>query len=144
MVGSTGSLASSGTFPHGSNPLKLVGMSPMPMTDAMFLLAEARERPMHVGGLQLFSLPEDAGPDYVGQLYNEVLQYDNVNPLFRRRPQRSLTTLGQWSWTDDAQLDLEHHVRLSALPKPGRVRELLALASRLHGSLLDRNRPPRD
>jgi WS/DGAT/MGAT family acyltransferase len=32
-------------------------------------------------------------------------------------------------------------VRLSALPRPGRVRELLSLVSRLHGTLLDRHRP---
>jgi diacylglycerol O-acyltransferase / wax synthase len=36
---------------------------------------------------------------------------------------------------------MEYHVRLSALPRPGRVRELLELTSRLHGSLLDRHRP---
>jgi diacylglycerol O-acyltransferase len=37
--------------------------------------------------------------------------------------------------------DLEHHVRRSALPQPGRVRELLQLCSRLHSTLLDRHRP---
>ena len=32
-------------------------MSYMPPTDAMFLWAESREHPMHVGGLQLFIPP---------------------------------------------------------------------------------------
>jgi len=32
-------------------------MSP---TDAMFLMVESREHPMHVGSLQLFQPPEDA------------------------------------------------------------------------------------
>lgn len=32
-------------------------------------------------------------------------------------------------------------MRLSALPRPGGVRELLALVARLHGTLLDRHRP---
>ena len=32
-------------------------------------------------------------------------------------------------------------MRRSALPSPGRVRELLELTSRLHSSLLDRHRP---
>ena len=36
----------------------------MPVTDSMFLLAESREHPMHVGGLQLFTPPKDAGPDF--------------------------------------------------------------------------------
>ena len=80
--------------------------------------------------------------DYLGQLYRQVVDVDHdVHPLFRRRPYRSLRTLGQWTWIDDDKLDLEYHVRHSALPKPGRIRELLALSSRLHGSLLDRNRP---
>jgi WS/DGAT/MGAT family acyltransferase len=50
-------------------------------------------------------------------------------------------TLGQYAWEDDELVDLEHHVRHSALPHPGRIRELLALVSRLHASLLDRSRP---
>jgi hypothetical protein len=33
---------------------------PMPPTDALFLLAESREHPMHVGGLQLFVPPDGA------------------------------------------------------------------------------------
>jgi len=44
-------------------------------------------------------------------------------------------------WATDKNVDLDYHVRLSALPRPGRVRELLELTSRLHGTLLDRHRP---
>jgi diacylglycerol O-acyltransferase / wax synthase len=114
----------------------------MPVTDSMFLLAESREHPMHVGGLQLYTLPEDAGPDYLSRIYHSLIgDEENVQPLFRRRPRRPVSSLGQWSWTADNQLDMEYHVRLSALPRPGRVRELLELTSRLHGSLLDRHRP---
>jgi WS/DGAT/MGAT family acyltransferase len=107
----------------------------------MFLIAESREQPMHVGGLQLFHLPDDAGDDFLGELYTSSLEVPDIAPLFRKRPKRSLTSLGQWEWTYDDDVDLEHHVRHSALPRPGRVRELLALTSRLHGSLLDRQRP---
>ena len=41
----------------------------------------------------------------------------------------------------DEQFDIEHHVRHSALPKPGRVRELLELCSRLHSTRLAWERP---
>lgn len=116
-------------------------MAPMPITDAMFLLAERREQPMHVGGLQLFKLPPGADQQWVRQLYQEVLASQDVSSMFRRRPHRSLATLGAWGWQEDPDVDLEHHVRHSALPRPGRVRELLALTSRLHGTLLDRHRP---
>ena len=44
-------------------------------------------------------------------------------------------------WEIDELFDIDHHVRHSALPKPGRVRELLDLVSRLHGTLLACERP---
>lgn len=116
-------------------------MAPMPITDAMFLLAERREQPMHVGGLQLFKLPPGAGQQWVRELYQGVVATPDVSMMFRRRPHRSLASLGAWGWQTDPDVDLEHHVRHSALPRPGRVRELLALTSRLHGTLLDRHRP---
>ncbi|RZS32673.1 WS/DGAT/MGAT family acyltransferase [Herbihabitans rhizosphaerae] len=116
-------------------------MPMMPVTDSMFLLAESREHPMHVGGLQLFELPDGAGPDWVNDTYRELLSQVDIRSLFRRRPRGPVSSLGQWSWTNDDELDLEYHVRLSALPTPGRVRELLELTSRWHGTLLDRHRP---
>ncbi|GAB3457607.1 WS/DGAT/MGAT family O-acyltransferase [Actinophytocola sediminis] len=116
-------------------------MAIMPVTDSMFLLAEAREHPMHVGGLQLFELPAGAGDDYVSDLHRQLLEIVDVRPLFRRRPRGPVGVLGQFAWTDDDQLDIEYHVRHSGLPRPGRVRELLELTSRLHGTLLDRHRP---
>ncbi len=45
------------------------------------------------------------------------------------------------AWTFDEDVDLDYHLRRSALPAPGRVRDLLELTSRLHGTLLDRHRP---
>lgn len=113
----------------------------MAVTDAVFLLAESREHPTHVAGLQLFRPPEGAEPTFVSEFYRELLAHSEVSSTMRRRPHRSPATLGQWSWVDDPDIDLEYHVRLSALPTPGRVRELLELVSRMHGSLLDRHRP---
>ncbi len=114
---------------------------PIDPTSAGFLLAENRSQPMHVGGLQLFRKPEGAGRDYVREMYQDMLAVDEIAPLFLKRPHRSIATGGQWVWTDDDQFDIEHHVRHSALPKPGRVRELLELCSRLHGTRLARERP---
>ena len=41
-----------------------------------------------------------------------------------------------------ATIDVEYHVRRSALPSPGDERELGVLVSRLHGTPLDFHRPP--
>lgn len=114
---------------------------PIDPTSAAFLLAENRSQPMHVGGLQLFRKPEDAPRDYVRDMYHSMLEVEEIAPLFSKRPHRSLTTAGQWVWTEDEEFDIEYHVRHSALPKPGRVRELLELCSRLHGTRLARERP---
>ncbi|MGZ4428449.1 MAG: WS/DGAT/MGAT family O-acyltransferase [Nocardioidaceae bacterium] len=115
--------------------------APMDPTSAAFMFAESRQQPMHVGGLQLFRRPEGAGRGFVKEMYDDMLRYDEVAPLFDRRPHRSLSTGGMWTWAADQQLDLEYHVRHSALPKPGRVRELLELCSRLHSTRLATERP---
>lgn len=109
--------------------------------DLPFLLTESRATPMHVGGLQVFELPEGAGPHWLREQYEAMVAYEDISPLFRKRPYRSWHTGYQWAWRDDDELDIEYHVRYSALPAPHRVRELLSLGSRWHGTLLDRQRP---
>ena len=113
----------------------------IPPTDSMFLLAESREHPMHVGGLQLFVPPEDAGPEFVRNLIESFRGSNDVSSRFRRRPAEPVGTLGNTWWSTDDVIDLDYHIRHSAVPQPGRIRELLQLTSRWHGSLLDRHRP---
>jgi diacylglycerol O-acyltransferase len=108
---------------------------------AAFLLPETRDQPMHVGSLQLFQPPPDADVPDLSEIYLSAIGTPEIAPLFRKRLTRGIGTLGQWAWEEDAGIDLEHHVRHSSLPKPGRMRELLALCSRLHSTLLDRQRP---
>lgn len=109
--------------------------------DAMFLLGESREHPMHVAGLQLFKPPDGAGPEFIRDVYQALLSRDDVNDTFRKHPGELLGGITNLTWATDRELDLEYHLRRSALPAPGRIRELLELTSRLHGSLLDRHRP---
>jgi len=110
-------------------------------TSLGFLLAETRSQPMHVAGLQLFEKPADAGEDFARELFESALATEEIAPLFKKRPSLSVGSLGQWVWTEDKQFDVEHHVRHNALPRPGRVRELLELVSRLHSTRLARERP---
>jgi diacylglycerol O-acyltransferase / wax synthase len=116
-------------------------VNPIDPTSAGFLYAENRNMPMHVGGLQLFKKPEGAGRNFVRELYESSLDVDEIAPLFLKHPYRSIKTGGQLVWKPDDQFDIEHHVRHSALPKPGRVRELLELCSRLHSTRLAWERP---
>ena len=115
-------------------------MALMPINDSSFLDVEGRERPMHVGGLSLYRPPADAGPGFAGELIRRSMESNEVSKRLRMKPTR-MGAVGPWQWEEDANIDLEYHVRHSALPHPGRIRELLALVSRLHGTLLHRSRP---
>lgn len=110
-------------------------------TDAIFLLGESREHPMHVGGLQLFELPKGAGRGFVRELYDRLVAQDDVQPTFRKHPATFVGGIASLGWSYDKDVDVDYHVRRSAVPSPGRIRELLELTSRLHSSLLDRHRP---
>jgi WS/DGAT/MGAT family acyltransferase len=109
--------------------------------DSTFLLAESREHPLHVAGLQLFTPPADAGPEFARDTFEAMRARQELTPTFRKRPAAALGGISNVAWTFDDDVDMDYHVRRSALPTPGRVRELLELTSRLHGTLLDRHRP---
>ncbi|BAX90272.1 WS/DGAT/MGAT family O-acyltransferase [Mycobacterium shigaense] len=115
-------------------------MKPISPTDALFLIGESREHPMHAGSLQLFRPPEDAGPHFVCESYQAMLEHTDLQPTFRKHP-AFIGGLTNVVWSIEKDVELDYHVRRSALPEPGRVRDLLELASRLHGGLLDRHRP---
>jgi diacylglycerol O-acyltransferase / wax synthase len=108
--------------------------------DSMFLVGESREHPMHVGSLQLFQPPDDAGPEFVTEAYEAMLGCTDIQPTFRKHP-GFFGAVTNVTWTFDDDVELDYHFRRSALARPGRVRDLLELASRLHGSPLDRHRP---
>ena len=113
-------------------------MKPLSPTDQLFLWLEKRQQPMHVGGLQIFSFPEDAPDDYVAQLAEQLRKDTEVTAPFDRRLD---SRLAQPVWVHDKHLDLEHHFRFEALPTPGRIRELLGFVSAEHSHLMDRERP---
>ena len=114
-------------------------MKRLDLTEAGFLLLEKRETPMHVGGVNLFTLPRGARE---GEFLREVV--DTLRACTELRPPfDSYVVTGKtgFYWEKDEHIDMDYHVRHSALPAPGRYRELFSLASRLHGQLLDRTRP---
>lgn len=113
-------------------------MKALTPVDQLFLFLERRQQPMHVAGLQLFSFPEDAGPKYISDLAQQMRDYCcPVRPFNQRLKYR----FGQPFWVEDHHFDIDAHFRHEALPKPGRIRELLSLVSAEHSNLLDRERP---
>lgn len=110
-------------------------------TDSVFLLGESREHPMHVGGLALYEPPAGADQGFVREFYDRLVAQQDFQPTFLKRPATFFGGIANLAWSYDNDLDIDYHVRRSALPSPGRVRDLLELTSLLHSSLLDRHRP---
>src|SRR5688572_31473569 len=104
-------------------------VNPIDPTATGFLLAENRNMPMHVGGLQLFERPAGAGRSYDREMYEQMRDVEEIAPLFLKHPHRSARTAGQLVWEPKEQLDIALHVRHSVLPNPGGIRELLELCS---------------
>lgn len=102
--------------------------------DQAFLWLERRQQPMHVGGLMLFKIPEDADENFVREVAE---QFKATTPPVRPFNQH----LDGMFWNEDDEFDLEHHFRHIALPDPGRIRELLTYVSQEHSALLDRAKP---
>jgi diacylglycerol O-acyltransferase len=111
--------------------------------DSLFLWGENRNTMMHVAGLMTFIPPEDAGPTYLRELVGEAISAGDVQPPWNRKlADTGLLPTPFRAWVTDEDIDLDYHVRRSALPSPGGERELGILVSRLHSNALDMNRPP--
>ncbi|MEP1470814.1 MAG: wax ester/triacylglycerol synthase family O-acyltransferase [Halieaceae bacterium] len=118
-------------------------MKKLSMVDKGFLISETREMPMHVAGVSLFTLPEGANEqEFLHSLAGNLRDVDVLLPPYGDRLKLGRMGLaGNAFWEPDPAMDMDYHVRHSALPKPGRYRELFNLVSRLHGTLLERSRP---
>ena len=116
-------------------------MKPLGTVDTSFLLAESRMMPMHTGGLLLFSYPEGVHEDWLHETLSGNDDPDAVQYPFNQKLAWPLKRLGLPHWVTDHDLDTQYHVRHSALPKPGRYREMFSLVSRLHSTRLHRDRP---
>ena len=113
-------------------------MKPLSAIDNIFLLMEQRQQPLHVGALCLFTPPPDAPPDFALQLAERLRQSAQAAAPFNRR---LVSRAGFKFWDESGDFDLAQHFVHLALPKPGRVRELLAMVSRVHAAHLDRAYP---
>jgi diacylglycerol O-acyltransferase len=116
-------------------------MKPLGTVDTSFLLAENRKMPMHTGGLMLFSYPKGVHEAWLHETMSNNDDPDAIQPPFNQKLAWPLRRLGLPHWVIDDDLDTQYHVRHSALPKPGRYREMFSLVSRLHSTRLHRDRP---
>ena len=103
---------------------------------------ELPNTPMHAGGISIYD-PSTAPGGKVR--FKDILAYMQARlhlaPAFRRKLLRIPGNLDHPYWVEDADFDLEFHIRHIALPAPGDWRQLCIQAARLHSRGLDLNRP---
>ncbi len=114
----------------------------MPVTESMFLIAETRDQPMHVGGLQLF-VPRDGQSvdELAEEMHAGFVDATEIQQAFLKRPASPASVAGYAAWQLDHDIDFDYHVRRIVLPRPGDIKNLLRYVSLNHGALLDRSRP---
>ena len=111
--------------------------------DATFLDIESPSVHMHVGSVNLFDAEPLRTPD--GGIDIERIRALSDPALrrsarFRQRIER-IPIFGHPVWVDDPQFNLGYHLRHTALPEPGSLRQLKRLAGRIFSQKLDPNRP---
>lgn len=108
--------------------------------DAAFLRMESKRTPMHVGALMTFKLPKNAPPDFLQKLIAQMRDNPFMPPPFGCRLSRGRLSRVAPSW-EEVPVDMDYHLRHSALPYPGGERQLGQLVARLHSHPLDMSRP---
>ncbi|HKK55178.1 wax ester/triacylglycerol synthase family O-acyltransferase [Marinobacter sp.] len=111
--------------------------------DASWLAVESEDTPMQVGNLQIFSLPDNAPETFLRDMLKKMKADSEIAPpwCYKLAFPSFLGRVVAPSWKVDKKIDLDYHVRHSALPRPGSERELGILVSRLHSNPLDFSRP---
>jgi len=118
--------------------MKTLALKPV---DAVWLMMESADTPMHVGVLAIFTMPAGAPDDYVARLAAKMREHPvRRAPWNYRLAGEGLTGMGP-GLVEVRDVDLNYHFQQSALPGPGGERELGIMVSRLHSAALDRNRP---
>jgi WS/DGAT/MGAT family acyltransferase len=113
----------------------------LPIGDAFFLLTESANTPNQVGVLVRLELPKGAKKSFVADLVQSFRRYPVTEAPFNLRLAKGCLSAVAPAWEEADNVDLDYHLRHSALPYPGSERELAVLISRLHSIPLDHHRP---
>ena len=110
--------------------------------DAQFLALESARQTGHVGGLAILDPGDRSGRHDLRRRVQEVIaERDPLLPPLRWRLAEVPLGLDYPYWIDDADFDLEYHVREIALPAPGDDDQLAEQVARICARPLDRARP---
>jgi WS/DGAT/MGAT family acyltransferase len=92
---------------------------------------------MHVASTMIFEGP---APDYE-DFRDHISSRLDLVPRFRQKLRFVPYGQGRPVWIDDPHLNLDYHVRHTALPEPGSEQQLRTFAARVFSQRLDRTKP---
>jgi len=105
--------------------------------DSSFLHMERAGAHMHVASVSTFEGPAPSHRDF----QNHIAARLHLVPRFRQKLRFVPFNQGRPVWVDDPFLNLDYHVRQTALPAPGSEEQLRNLAARIFSQQLDRSKP---
>jgi diacylglycerol O-acyltransferase len=110
--------------------------------DAQFLALETPRQSGHVGGLAILDPESRPGaPLDFAAIQELITERLPLLPPMRWRLAEVPLGLDYPYWVDDAEFDLEYHIRELALPAPGSDAQLAEQVARIFARPLDRSRP---
>jgi diacylglycerol O-acyltransferase / wax synthase len=92
---------------------------------------------MHVASTTLFEGPAPSHEEFRDHIASRL----HLVPRFRQKLRSVPFGQGRPVWVDDPHLNLDYHVRQTALPAPGSDEQLRNLAARIFSQQLDRSKP---
>jgi len=107
--------------------------------DALFLSRDTPNEPRQIASLVIFE--PDGSPLTFDGLIKALNERLDIVPRYRQVPFKVPGGVGTPVWRDYPRFDVAHHVRRSALPKPGGRAELHELVGRLVARRLELDRP---
>jgi len=116
-------------FPMSSD--RLTGL------DSSFLHMERAGAHMHVASVSIF---DGEAPSHA-EFRDHIASRLHLVPRFRQKLRFVPFGQGRPVWVDDPHLNMEYHVRQTALPAPGSEEQLRNLAARIFSQQLDRSKP---
>ena len=117
-------------------------MKQLGILDSAFVNLEQTNTPQHVGGMGIYD-PSTAPGGFV-RFKDVIASFERRLgdlTLFRTRLVEVPGGLDRPYWVQDANFDVEFHLRHIALPQPGDWRQLCIQTARLHSRPLDMSRP---
>ncbi|HEX3324986.1 MAG TPA: wax ester/triacylglycerol synthase family O-acyltransferase [Solirubrobacterales bacterium] len=105
--------------------------------DSSFLHMERAGAHMHVASASIFEGPAPSHAEFRDHIASRL----HLVPRFRQKLRFVPFEQGRPVWVDDPFLNLDYHVRRTALPSPGSEEQLRNLAARIFSQQLDRSKP---